>query len=301
MKPSCDDVQRRVHGHGPATLRKIWQELGITPEFYTLDEWQNPTNEFAESSVLQVHRESGALYATRSSYVLLVIFGTPYGPHQYLFFVRTGGTCRYVGHVDAWDKYKQPQYRLVPRQARGTFFVIGLYGGSGTGFYRENEYWYAIDDSHVHFVLGYPLRGHEGPAGDVPTALEFSTSSGYKLAAGREQIDVIIRAQYTGMVSASEEPYSVIDLFSTRREARFVWSAAEQRFILGQAGEVSSAYLEWLPREWTDQGFLENHTRELGEIAKNGTASQKIWLGKLLDSTVGPQAQGVKAMLSPEK
>jgi hypothetical protein len=158
------------------------------------------------------------------------------------------------------------------------FFVIDLYGGSGTGFYRENENWYAVDDNHVRFVLGYPLGGHEVPAGDVPTAFEFSTRSDYKLAGGREQIDVVIRAQYTGMVSDSEGPYSVVDLFSTRREARFVWRTAEQRFILDQIGEVSSAYLDWLPREWTDQGFLENHIRELAEIAKNGTAEQKIWL-----------------------
>src|SRR5207244_4528108 len=88
MKPSCGDVQRRVHGHGPATLRKIWQELGVTPALYMLDEWQNPTNEFAEKAILQVHRESGPIHGTRSSYVLLVISGTPYGPHQYLFFVR---------------------------------------------------------------------------------------------------------------------------------------------------------------------------------------------------------------------
>jgi hypothetical protein len=268
---------------------------------YSLDEWQNPTNEFAESAVLQVHRESGALYATRSSYVLLVIFGTPYGPHQYLFFIRTGGTCRYIGHVDAWDKYKQPQYRLVPRQARGTFFVIDLYGGSGTGFYRENEYWYAVDDNQVRFVLGYPLRGHEGPAGDVPTSFEFSASSDYRRAGGREQIDVLIRAQYTGMVSGSEGPYSVVDLFSTRREAWFVWRPAQQRFILDKTGEASSAYLDWLPREWNDQGFLENHTRELAEIARNGTAEQNIWLRKLLDSTVGPQTDTLKAMLSAAK
>ena len=299
FKPSCEDVQRRVHGHGPATLRKVWQELGITPEVYVLAEWQNPTNEFAEKVVLQVHRESGAFSGKRSRYVLLVISSAPYGPHQYLFFVQTGATCRYIGHVDAWDKYKQPQYRFMSRGYGGTFFVLELYAGSGTGFYRELEWWYAVDEKDVRFVLGYPFKGHEQPAGNAPTIFEFSTSSEYKSSSDTERIDLVVRAEYQGMLRSLDGAY--FDLFSTRREAVFAWNAIEQRFVLSQPAEISIGYLDWMSREWTDQGFLEYHAVELTEIAKDGTAEQKSWLQKLLDSTVGPQAETLKAMLSAEK
>lgn len=95
--------------------------------------------------------------------------------------------------------------------------------------------------------------------------------------------------------------YSFVELFNTRREAVFTWSAVEQRFILRQSGGISSSYLDWLEGEWTDQGFLEHHTHELTEIAKNGTAEQKIWLQKFLDSTHGPQAVALKARLGAQK
>lgn len=173
LKLSCDDVQRRVHRHSPADLRQVWVELGVKPEMYALDEWQNPTNEFAERAGLQVRRESGPLRGSRAEYVILVISDAQSGSNQYLFFMRTPGSCQYVGHVEAWDKYKEPQYRLIPRVASGMWFVLRQYGGSGTGFYREGERWHAVGNNNVRFVLGYPFRGYENPAGDAPTIFEF--------------------------------------------------------------------------------------------------------------------------------
>jgi hypothetical protein len=159
IQPSCDDVQRRVHGRPPASLRLAWHELGITPSDLLFD-WQNRTNQYPEKARLQVDRESGPLPAMRSEYVLLVISQAPYGPYQYLFFTRMAGACRYIGHVDTWDKHERPKHRVVPRVSGGIWFILDTVG-YGSGFRREVEQWYAVNTKIVRSVLDYPRLGYE--------------------------------------------------------------------------------------------------------------------------------------------
>ncbi len=72
---------------------------------------------------------------------MLLIVSDNGDSYQYPFFVRDGIGCRYVGHVDAEDKFKPPRYRIIPRTSSGIWFVLSDYAGSGTGFYREMEEW----------------------------------------------------------------------------------------------------------------------------------------------------------------
>jgi hypothetical protein len=291
-KPSCDDVQRRVHRHRPAMLGQVWQELGIKGELELLGERQNPTNEFAEKAILQVSREAGPLPSMRNEYILLVISQASYGPYQYLFSTRTAGKCTYIGHINASDKHGRPEYRILRRATAGIWFILNRVG-YGSGYRRDISEWYSVDTKTVRAVLHYPRLGYES----VGTAFEFVTSSDYKTGSGNERIGLNVYAQYTGMLPSSDVA-SLVDLFSTTREIAFVWRTGERRFILSQPAEFSTRYLDWLAGEWTDNGFVHYHIDELMKIAKNGTPEQKSWLGQFLQSVNEPQAEALRAALA---
>jgi hypothetical protein len=269
-------------------LLTIWRKLGIRAKVY---EWQNPANQVP----LEVHRESGPLLGTSGDYVLLVVSDAPYGPHQYLFFAHEQTQCRFVGHIEAWDKYDRPRYRFLTCVSKKLWFVLTMNAGSGTGVSREVDEWYAVDRRGVRFVLSYASRGHNSATYGPSLAFTFDTSSDYGHVGPTERVEVVISAGSLGIPAETDK--APIELFSTRRKAVFVWSRAQRRFVLLPGSEVSRKYLTWLAGEGEVDGLLRFHATELMEVAKNGSAEQKAWLEKFLDTIEGPEALALKAAL----
>ena len=290
---SCDAVQQRLHHHPAAELHAVWRELGLAVD-------PSLGTSFAGVEELDVQREQGHLQGSGGQYVLLIISEGPYasGDYQYLFFLRRKHSCRYVGHLEIWDKYDAPYYRIERRPAAGAWFVVKSYGGSGTGFSRRIEAWYALDLTSVRQVLAFSSKGYENSAPD-PAAVSYSfeTVSTYRAAKGHEGVQIDITATYSGVGSASDSSNPQVDLFTIQRQAFVKWDSSRQRFVATPESRASFHYLEQFHGE-SRPDFLSSHSDELMRLAKTGTSAQKAWLRSYLEGKYGPEAEGLKSALS---
>jgi hypothetical protein len=264
-------------------LKRIWQMLDIAPPTagaYRCDGGcEADTFDIATSG--EDHKRMVALKISHKN-------GHFY---EYLIFkqadsgAREEGAWRLLGKIDCFDQRDgSPGHRVEQGDGR-TWLVIKEAWGQRAGPVVYGEAWHEIQDNAVKRVLAYPVEGHDAACRNQPGASFKSMLLRHDLENGTYTIPVQFMVAYEVEACGSRD--AALPLFAKGLKARYVWNAAQGRFVLDEArsdvtaGQVARfAYAQ----PFSDAAFVEDNFHELAEIATSGDARRKAWLRNFLGS-----------------
>lgn len=256
---------------GVAGVRRLWTELGIASDLFSGLEGDAPVS---------IERHSVELNGVDGDETLLRLSDSSGQEVQYLALRRDGDGWGTQGRVELRNQRLNPPWHRVEVLGNRRWLVIQSLRGSGSGFERYQETWYAADG--LKPVLSFPSGGHVRGHG-MPFNRTFTgTKIGLSAAEDRPVVEVEISAHYVNGDAIPIE--GLTDLFTRSGVVRYRWDSETSKFMLDEAGsaltevEVVGIFAD------DAQGFLLHNFPQLRELALGDDDLKKRWLRRFLEA-----------------
>lgn len=269
-----EKILSMCNGKDEIEIKEIWEPLGINSKLYDFNKGSGKKKVEAEKTEVDLDGVSGL--------DCIISLSVNQGQYwQFLIFINNGDSFNYAGSVDFPIKQNggKPAYRIVQADNNYRWLVVQAKTGSGTGFSRNDEFWYRIDGGKLKQDLSYILKLVSAQRPEIDLATQFEgqvIKSGY--VDNNFTIEVKYRIKY--VINPIEN-----DLVPIEKQYQYIWNPSQKCFT--EHTETKEARKpneeEELFNNLPDL-FLQNNYTKLINIASQGNEEKKKWIVKLLDN-----------------
>ncbi len=281
--PGPDGLLEWLRSGGVGSLRKLWADLGITSDLF---------GGLADSTSLDIQQIPIDHGDTEAVEILFRITDSAASDFQYLALSHSAEQWTNLGIVEFRNQRSAaPEHAIEALDSERRWLVIRALKGSGNGFERRHESWYALE-SGLPLALTYPVAGHVNGHG-MPFNRTFTGARrGVRDHEGAATVDVDLSVQYTNGEQFAIE--GLTELFTRSAALQYVFSVVEARFTLDESNSgMNEAEIDGIFADDVE-GFLRHNFTQLKELAQSGDPLKREWLERFLD---GREESSEKAIL----
>jgi hypothetical protein len=277
------EIQRYLQQNPSASLKEIWQLLGIEEK-----------NAMAYQCSEGCHPEIQRIPAGKGKAKLFLLkVGIEFGDYYEFFFFEKKRTrsnqqaeWKFWGSVDSsGQRYGPPRYRFIVNHDQ-PYFVLNELWGRGSDFALWGERWYELQDGTPNQIIAYPERGSLGrPDFDQPGLSLLRKFKAASVSVNPFQKNESAEIEYKVSYKIGESYKQ--RLLTKRQTARYVWNRRKREFILDEArsGLSEREMEEIYNAEGLDpEAVLQYNLRELQAVALRGGSGKKEWLRQFLEN-----------------
>jgi hypothetical protein len=266
-----------IDSHPRAKLGGLWTRLHVKAD-------ETRVSDFSECGGCSVKLDWYDLDAEPGDEALLKISDGEF--YRYLVFkaVGDGDDFKFIGHVDEWGKYEEPQSYVVISGGL-TWLVSRGQSASGSGVAYYHNQVFEVNNNRLKEVASYECEGSQSGWDGWPTKWFTTRILDVQKSRTQTRVKVEFNIEYSWSTLSDKE----LTLFSKRQVAVFVSTHHSASVLdLGES-TVTQRELEhiYTVDSMTEHDFLKYNLSELLNLARRGNKAQKNWLKEFLERCDG--------------
>jgi hypothetical protein len=271
------DIEYFIDKHPHANLTPLFERLnvrgnGVDPidsSFY----WQC-TNCKAQSFEYNLDGDADREVVVRIANGMMEAY-------RYLIFKRHSGETKFLGHIDAWGKYRPSTHAVLMSGGR-QWLVVESQAASGSGLSAYLHTIYEVSNRGVKPGVSYLSEINQSGFDRFPAKRILAQPVSCEIEAGRMKATVSYTARYFGRDDEDDK-----GLFTKQQTAVLTAVVgSDSTNLIAGASNITNHEFETVFNfdSMGDDEFLQYNRAELRAIAAGRDASKKKWLKEYLET-----------------